>query len=117
MSNVYEVTILDDNDYSVTTVTGSNYQVSPLNSNTYTVEGEFNVTSTASIVEVEDVYELTGNTTVFNLSNNPIPSTVNLFVNGLLQKKANFSLVGTVLTVTGFIPTNLDHILIKYLAS
>lgn len=58
----------------------------------------------------ETVFVLAGNQTVFTLPATPAPSTVSMFTNGLRETNSNFSVVGNVVTVTGFLPTSGDTV-------
>ena len=52
----------------------------------------------------ENAFTLSGNQTVFVLSTTPATQTVALFVNGLRQTGDNFTVVGSTVTITGFVP-------------
>lgn len=56
----------------------------------------------------EDVFTLGGNQTVFVLSTTPAANTVSMYVNGLRQTNDNFTVAGSTVTVTGFVPGGGD---------
>ena len=68
----------------------------------------------SSVPWLENVFTLSGNQTVFVLSAPPATQTVALFVNGLRQSGNNFTVVGSTVTVTGFVPTTDDEVAIFY---
>jgi len=70
--------------------------------------------SSAAMPWHEDVFVLGGNQTVFTLSQLPANGSVSLYVNGLRQTSDNFTVVGLVVTVTGFIPGSGDSVELAY---
>ena len=68
----------------------------------------------SSVPWQEDVFTLSGDQTVFMLSSLPATQTVALFVNGLRQTGDNFTVLGSSVIVTGFVPSTDDVVDIFY---
>ena len=62
----------------------------------------------------EEEFLLSGNQTIFVLAAPPATGTVSMYVNGLLQGRSNFTIVGATITVTGFTPTTGDTVTFLY---
>ncbi len=81
------------------------------NSNVY----EVSTGGTIDANTYSDIFQLSANQTNFTLTHSPIPNSVILSINGLLQDKINFNVSGTAVNITGFTPTTDDMVMFHYL--
>jgi hypothetical protein len=100
--------------YTVTTLQDEVYEIG-LQQNVYELI-QTNSISQPEYFPVEDIFQLAGNQTLFNLTKTPRTNSVFFYVNGLKQRFSAFSVTNSTISVTDFIPTSGDTVIFEYQA-